>query len=144
MFSRACEYGIRAAAYIASKSQQGNKVGLIEIAKQINSPVAFTAKILQQLTKNNIVDSVRGPSGGFNISKEKAEKIKLSKIVTVIDGDSLFIGCGLGLRNCDENNPCPIHHLFVHIRTDLKQMLDTVSLNDLSNGINDGITFLKG
>ncbi len=143
MFSKACEYGIKAAVYIAYKSQTGDRVGLGEIAKEIKSPVAFTAKVLQQLTRNRIVDSVRGPTGGFRISKEKAQRIKLFKIVTVIDGDSIYNGCGLGFRYCDENNPCPIHHKFIHIRSSLKLMLETTSLFDLSSDINEGIAFLK-
>lgn len=143
MFSKACEYGIKAAIFIAVKSEQENRVSLNEIAKEINSPIAFTAKVLQQLTKNNIVDSVKGPKGGFEIDKGKIADIKLSKIVLAIDGDSIYKGCGLGFHNCNENKPCPVHHKFKLIRNDLKQMLETTSLLDLSNDINNGITFLK-
>jgi Rrf2 family protein len=143
MFSKACEYGIKAAIFIAVKSEQENRVSLNEIAKEINSPIAFTAKVLQQLTKNGIIDSVKGPKGGFEIDKNKIADIKLSKIVSAIDGDAIYKGCGLGFHNCNENKPCPVHHKFKLIRDDLKQMLETTSLLDLSNDINNGITFLK-
>lgn len=143
MFSKACEYGIKAAIFIAVKSHQESRVSLNEVAKEINSPVAFTAKVLQQLTKNGIVDSVKGPRGGFEINKNKVAKIMLSKIVSAIDGDSIYKGCGLGFHNCNESKPCPVHHKFKLIRNDLKQMLETTSLLDLSNDINLGITFLK-
>ena len=56
MFSKACEYGIKASTYIALQSLQDKRVSLKEIAEEINSPVAFTAKILHQLAKNNILD----------------------------------------------------------------------------------------
>lgn len=143
MFSKACEYGIKAAVFIAVKSHHEGRVSLNEIAKEINSPIAFTAKVLQQLTRSKIVDSVKGPAGGFEINKNKVDKIKLSKIVSAIDGDSIYKGCGLGFHNCNENKPCPVHHKFKLIRNDLKQMLETTSLLDLSNDINNGITFLK-
>lgn len=143
MFSKACEYGIKAAVFIAVRSKQGSRVSLNEIAGAINSPIAFTAKVLQQLTRNKIVDSVRGPSGGFEIKNKNAEKIMLSSIVSAIDGDSVYNGCGLGFRNCNENRPCPVHHKFTKIRSDLKKMLETTSLSDLSKDINNGITFLK-
>ncbi|MCB9364920.1 MAG: Rrf2 family transcriptional regulator [Flavobacteriales bacterium] len=143
MFSKACEYGIKAAIFIAVKSEQESRVSLNEIAKEINSPIAFTAKVLQQLTKSGIVDSVKGPKGGFEIDKNKIVEIKLSKIVSAIDGDAIYKGCGLGFHNCNENKPCPVHHKFKLIRDDLKQMLETTSLLDLSNDINNGITFLK-
>ena len=45
MFSKACEYGIRASILIASESVNGNRLGLITIAKKIDSPEAFTSKI---------------------------------------------------------------------------------------------------
>lgn len=143
MFSKACEYGIKAAVFIAFSSNQRSRVSLNEIAEEIDSPIAFTAKILQQLTRNKIVSSVRGPSGGFEIDKTKAGKIKLSNIVNAIDGNSIYKGCGLGLQNCNENSPCPIHHKFALIRNDLKNMLETTSLLDLAIDINKGTTFLK-
>ena len=143
MFSKACEYGIKAAVFIAVKSHQESRVSLNEIAMEINSPIAFTAKVLQQLRKNGIIDSVKGPKGGFEINKNKVAIIKLNTIVSAIDGDSIYIGCGLGFQYCNEDKPCPIHHQFKLIRNDLKQMLETTSLLDLSNDINNGITFLK-
>jgi Rrf2 family protein len=143
MFSKACEYGIKAAVFIAVKSHQESRVSLNEVADEINSPIAFTAKVLQQLTKNDIVDSVKGPNGGFEINKNKIAKINLSKIVSAIDGDSIYKGCGLGFRNCNERKPCPVHHKFKLIRDDLKTMLETTSLLDLSNDVNKGLSFLK-
>ncbi len=143
MFSKACEYGIKAAVYIAIKSQQKCRVGLSEIAKEINSPIAFTAKVLQQLSRNMIVDSVKGPTGGYEISSKKAGEVKLSEIVSAIDGDAIYNGCGLGFCNCDKNKPCLVHHQFKGIRSDLKQMLETTSLLDLSKDIKKGKSFLK-
>lgn len=143
MFSKACEYGIKAAVFIAVKSQLGRRVSLNEIAKEINSPIAFTAKVLQQLSKHRIVDSVKGPTGGFEINKNKLDKIKLSKIVSAIDGDSIYKGCVLGFENCNIDKPCLVHYKFIGIRNDLKQMLETTSLLDLSKDINTEITFFK-
>lgn len=143
MFSKACEYGIRAALFIAVKSRKKNRVSLNEIAKEINSPTAFTAKVLQQLRKIGIIDSVRGPVGGFEIKMNKLDKITLCEIVSAIDGNSVYLGCGLGFQNCNEGKPCPIHHKFKLIRHDLKQMLESTTLLDLSYDLNNGITFLK-
>lgn len=143
MFSKACEYGIRAATYIASQSLEGKRVSLKEIAAEIDSPVAFTAKILQQLSRNQIVDSVKGAWGGFEIEKAKIEKIKLSEIVFAIDGDNVYTGCGLGLKKCNANKPCPVHDKFVEIRNDLKQMLQGTNLFEMTVGLEVGLTYLK-
>lgn len=143
MFSKACEYAIRATIYIAVQSSQDKRVSLKDIAKEIGSPEAFTAKILQQLSRNKIVDSVKGPSGGFTIDKQSMSKIRLSQIVTAIDGDSIYKGCGLGLKECSEKQPCPVHDKFKLIRDELKRMLHNTSVYELSVGLEKGLTFLK-
>lgn len=143
MFSKACEYGIRAATYIASQSLEGRRVSLKEIAEEIDSPVAFTAKILQQLSRNQIVDSVKGAAGGFEIEKTNIDKIRLADIVYAIDGNKVYEGCGLGLPQCNSNKPCPVHDRFVEIRKNLKQMLENTSLFEMTVGLETGLTFLK-
>lgn len=143
MFSKACEYGIRASTYIALQSLEGRRVSLKEIAEEIDSPVAFTAKILQLLSKNKIVDSVKGAYGGFEIDREQMDKLKLSQIVDAIDGDKIYAGCGLGLKECNADKPCPVHDKFVEIRNDLKQMLENTSLFEMTEGLDVGLTYLK-
>jgi len=143
MFSKTCEYGIRAAIIIASESYQDNRIGLKEIAKKIDSPEAFTAKILQILSKNNIIKSIKGVGGGFNIPKETMSQIKLIQIVSAIDGDRVFTGCGLGLSQCSEIHPCPVHDRFKEIRTELADMLESTNLEELALGIKSGDTFLR-
>lgn len=143
MFSKACEYGIRATLHIAAQSLESNRVSLKQIAKAIDSPEAFTAKILQVLVKNNVIESIKGPNGGFEIAKAKIIKLRLSHIVTAIDGDSIYKGCGLGMKECNEKKPCPVHTNFKAIREGLKSMLETTSLYDLTIGLNKGKTFLS-
>ena len=143
MFSKACEYAIRASIYIAGQSNSGKRVSLKDIAKTIDSPEAFTAKILQQLSRYGIIDSVKGPSGGFSISEEKLQSLKLSHVVKAIDGDSIFTGCGLGLKECSEKQPCPVHHKFKIVRNELRSMLENTSIKELSLNLKKGMTFLQ-
>ncbi|MBK5193135.1 MAG: Rrf2 family transcriptional regulator [Flavobacteriaceae bacterium] len=143
MFSKACEYGIRATIYIAMQSLEGNRVNLKEIAAAIDSPVAYTAKILQQLVKNNIVESVKGAKGGFQIERSRIDSIKLNQIVSAIDGDKIFKGCALGLSECSESLPCPMHFKFKEIRDNLEQMTMETSIYELATGLEVGLTFLK-
>ncbi len=143
MFSKACVYGIRASIYIAAQSLKNNRVGLISIAENIETPVAFTAKILQQLVKAGIVDSIKGPTGGFLIDKSRIDDIRLSEIVDSLDGNDIYKGCGLGLTECNSLKPCPVHDKFAAIRNDLKNMLQDTSLYELATGVDVGLTFLK-
>ncbi len=143
MFSKACQYGIKASVYIASQSAMGIRTSLKDIAFNINSPEAFTAKILHQLAKQNILRSLKGPTGGFEIPEGRAATIKLSDIVSAIDGVSIYEGCALGFDFCDALQPCPMHNKFVGIRDDLKVMLENTSLLELANDLKAEGTFLK-
>ena len=143
MFSKTCEYGIRASIFIASQSFQNRRVGLKMIAENIDSPAAFTAKILQTLSRENIIDSAKGVGGGFEIPKEKIAKIKLKQIVMALDGNHIFMGCGLGLHECSEEHPCPVHDKFKFIRNELVFMLENTNLEELALGLKTGISFLK-
>lgn len=143
MFSKACEYGIRASIFIAKNSFEGKLVSPKEISEEINSPKAFTAKILQALVRNDLIKSVKGAHGGFIIDKDTIATIKLTQIVEAIDGDKIYSGCGLGLEKCDENHPCPVHDKFKVIRDELKHMLETTNLEELALGIKSGASFLK-
>src|SRR5690554_4824673 len=98
MFSKACEYGIKSSIYLAQQAlKTENKINVQEIATSVNSPEAFTAKVLRNLVENKILYSSKGPNGGFFVPKEKLSEIRLSEIVFAIDGDEVYTGCGLGL-----------------------------------------------
>lgn len=143
MFSKACEYSIRAAIYIAARSMEDKRSNLKEISSAVDSPEAFTAKILQQLVRQKVIDSVKGAQGGFEIKKSRIPRIKLCDIVKAIDGDSIYKMCALGLKACSSKNPCPVHHQYKPIRNSLKDMLNDVSLLQLSQGVRDGKTLLN-
>ena len=142
MFSKSCEYGLRAVIFIAQQTTQNNKVNISTISEEINSPQAFTAKVLQQLTKKDIVKSIKGPYGGFIIENEKMDT-KLSEVVSVLDGDAIYTKCGLGLKQCDASSPCPLHYRFVQIRNNLKDMLENTSLRSLAEDMNANLATLR-
>lgn len=143
MFSKACEYAIRAAVFIAVQSLEGRRVSVQEIAQKTDSPIAFTAKILQQLSKNGTIRSVKGPAGGFEIDRGGMERANLSMIVQAIDGNAIYEGCGLGLKQCNALLPCPLHDRFVTIRADLKEMLESTTLYELAFDVEKQATYLK-
>ncbi|SFW83855.1 RrF2 family transcriptional regulator [Chitinophaga sancti] len=142
MFSKTCEYGIRAMIYIAQQSKNNVKVGVRDIAAGINSPEYFIAKILQELTRKGLLLSFKGPTGGFYLD-DKALQCSIADIVRAIDGDKIFSGCGLGLDYCSEIKPCPIHHEFKKIRGDISDMLNNTKLDEFHEKIAKDIGFLK-
>lgn len=142
MFSKTCEYGIRAVIYIVAKSRTDRRVGIRDICEEIGAPEHFTAKILQNLSRMGLVSSVKGPHGGFYI-EEDAEDIRLIDIVRAIDGNRLFTGCGLGFKECSEIRPCPMHDEFKQLRDDLTAMLERTTVQAMTEDLEKGLVFLK-
>lgn len=133
MFSKTCKYGLRAIIYIAQQSLANKKIGLKTIAKEIDSPEAFTAKILQKLSQKKIIKSTKGPYGGFYIENKDLNNIKLKTIVNIFDGDEVFCGCGLGLSKCDDSKPCPIHNNYTRIKKEMLVLLNYYNLKEIIN-----------
>ena len=142
MFSKACEYAIKAALHVAHTSQQGERVGIKAIADATDSPVPFTGKIMQQLSRNGIVQSVKGPSGGFWMDEQQLRVVSVRDVVEVIDGDKLYVKCGLGLEECGEERPCPVHHQYKKVRDAIIKMHSKTTLSELATKL-DGEAILK-
>ncbi len=142
LFSKTCEYGIRAAIYIASQSGTGEKTGIREICENIEAPQHFTAKILQTLTKNHLVSSQKGVNGGFYMTKEQLQN-PLIHLVKALEGSGNLTGCGLGLKICSEKEPCPLHHKYAAIRNNIINMLTGITIKEMSQSLKKGTTVLK-
>lgn len=142
MFSKTCEYAIRAVVYISAAANRENKTGIIAISENIDAPAHFTAKILQTLGHHHIVSSRKGVRGGFYLDAEQ-KKRKLIDVVRAIDGDMLFSGCGLGLKYCSEERPCPLHNKFKSIREDLKQMMEQTTIEEMAKTLRKGHVLLR-
>ena len=142
MFSKGTEYALRATIYIAKKSSVDKKLGIQEIAKAIDSPQSFTAKILQQLTKDNrIISSVRGPNGGFYIT-EKAKKLPVRSVLQAMEEDQVLDKCVLGLKQCSELQPCPMHHEYKHVKQLLLKLFVSKTIQQLADEMKEGEIYI--
>ena len=142
MFSKSCEYAIRAAIYISAESSMEKMAGIDQICEHIDAPKHFTAKILQILTRNNVVSSKKGVNGGYYLNKTQKDR-PLIEIVRATDGDVLFSGCGLGLKECSENEPCPLHDKFKAIRNSMKKMMEESTIESMAVKLKKGGVFLR-
>lgn len=131
MFSKSCKYAIRSILYLSIHSSIEKKMGVKEMADTLQIPKHFLGKILQQLSRYNLVSSVKGPSGGFYLSK--AEKSNtLVKVIKCMDGPDIFDQCILGLPVCSSNNPCALHDQAMEYRTNLVKLLSENSIEDIA------------
>lgn len=137
MFSKSTEYALRALIYLAQNSTPDHKISISELAEAIDSPKSFTAKILQKLTKDDIlINSVTGPKGGFYLS-DQARKKSLLHVLTLLDDEGIISGCILGLKECSEANPCPMHEQYKKIKPQLLAMLGDKNIQQLANDMKD-------
>lgn len=143
MLSISCKAAIKAVIFLGSKFESGDKSGIKEIAKFINENEHTVGKILQTLVKENIINSAKGPNGGFYITKAQ-NNLRVIKIVDAIDGEEVFKQCGLGLSKCSESRPCPFHNDFKPIRELFKKMCQEKKVSDLYENVNSGLAYLIG
>lgn len=137
MFSKTCEYGLRASIFIAIRSENGERLGIKEICREVETPVYFTGKILQALVKAKLIGSAKGPNGGFYLDPEQ-RPVSVLEILEALDGTDFFYNCALGLRDCSEDHPCPIHYEFRVYREGLKDLLAKTTIQDLAQDIKAG------
>lgn len=143
MFSKTTEYALRAVIYIAQKSSEEKKLGLAEIAKAIDSPPSFTAKILQQLTSGDkIINSSRGPNGGFYVT-EKSKKLPVLSVLAAMGEDVKLEKCVLGLKQCSEVKPCPMHAQYKLIKPQLITLFETKTISHLAEEMDKGSSFIS-
>jgi Rrf2 family protein len=128
--------------YIARESGEDNKVGVKDIAKGTNSPEHFIAKILQELGRKKLLQSTKGPNGGFYMDAKNLETT-IADIVRATDGDGIYTDCVLGLKTCSEKNPCPVHHEYKEIKQKLIHLIESNSIGDFKEKLDLGLAFLK-
>jgi Rrf2 family protein len=137
MLSKTVEYAIRALVYIQLQNWKDKRPGFKEIAKNIKSPEHFTAKILQILTRFELVKSIKGRNGGFFFDPTN-EDLALHQIITAIDGEKSFTRCSFGHEKCDENNRCPLHDDFAELRNNYAVLVKKRSIQSLAKRIRSG------
>jgi Rrf2 family protein len=143
MLSHTCKTAIKAVIYLASKSDSGEKAGLLEVAGYINASEHTVGKLLQSLVKEKVIDSAKGPSGGFYISKQQ-QKLPIINIIEAIDGKEVFKECGLGLSKCSASHPCPIHNDYKEGRGLIENLFKRKRIIDLCEPVNNGLAYLIG
>jgi Rrf2 family protein len=142
MLSKSAEYGIRALVFIQLQNWLKKRPGVIEISREIEAPTAFTAKILHNLTKHQLLDSMKGRGGGFFFQDNQSD-LSLYRVILVLEGERLFTKCGFGLNSCSETNPCPLHLEYVHIRDGFIDLTRSESIGSLAQKIREGHAVLN-
>lgn len=134
MISNKCKYALRAILFLAVESNETKKIRISELSEELKIPAPYLGKILQELVPKSIISSIKGPRGGFYLTK-KNQQAPLIKIIEAIDGLAYFEKCGLGLEDCSDSHPCPIHEDFKISRDHLKTVFTNKTIRELASEI---------
>jgi Rrf2 family protein len=143
MLSKTCKSAIKAVVYLCSKYGSGENASIKEVADVINASEHTVGKLLQTLVKQDIIKSLKGPTGGFYISKTQQSQ-PIINIVEAIDGKEIFKECGLGLSQCSAKHPCPIHNGYKEVRESLEKLFREKNVLSLCEPVNNGLAYLIG
>ena len=134
MFNKETEYALRGLVYIKLQNLKRRRPGTAEIAKEIEAPPFYTAKILQRIVRVGLLESLKGKGGGFFFDENKPD-LTLVKLIMATEGDKSFSGCGFGLKHCDKNNPCPLHEKYAPIRDSINKLISEETVQSLAEKV---------
>lgn len=140
MFKKETEYALRGLVYIRMKNLNNERPGIAEIASEVETPPHFMAKILQRLVRMGFLESTKGKNGGYSIHPAHSS-LSLKQVISAIEGNELFEGCGFGLKACDENNPCPLHGSYAPIRDAINKLVNDETIQKLAGSGNEELIF---
>ncbi len=135
MLTKAAQYAIRSTLYLASKSDKENRINISQIAEDLEVPAPFLAKLLQQLSRANLISSIKGPKGGFYFSDENREN-NLWDIIKCIDGGHRFYSCFVGRPVCNDQNPCAFHEIASEFREKVMSRFSDRTVNSKEEDFN--------
>src|SRR5680860_1890336 len=141
MLSNSSKYAINAVLYLAVHTDKTKKISAREIAEAINIPSPFLSKLLQILSKKNVISSSKGPGGGFYMTGKNLN-LNLIEIVKHIDGVDNFEDCVLGLKKCSSEKPCPVHYSIQPLKKQFLKELEENTIDSFAKKVKAGETFL--
>jgi len=137
MISNTSKYAIRAVIYLALFASEEKKSGIKEISAALDIPTPFLGKILQMLAKKNILNSSKGPHGGFSLQRP-AMDISIMDIIEIIDGTDFFNTCVIRTTKCSYEAPCSMHDKVAPLQREIKSLFMTETIADLASEFRHG------
>jgi len=122
-------YAVTAMLDLAFHSQV-KPVTLTDIATRQTISLSYLEQLFARLRKAGMVTGVRGPGGGYKLSREP-EEISIAQIIAAVDEPIDSTKCG-SKRNCNKNNqPCLTHDLWMGLSEQIRDYLENISLAEV-------------
>ena len=121
-------YAVTAMLDIASHNT-GSPISLPEISHRQNISLSYLEQLFSRLKKSGLVDSIKGPGGGYMLSKD-ANEIVISEVIQAVDEDLETTACN-GKSNCHNNHQCISHNLWQDLGTEINNFLSDITLKQV-------------
>lgn len=146
MLSNTCKYALRALIYLGKFSEEDKRIGIKKISEDLGLSSPFLGKILQNMVKQKLLVSTKGPNGGFALAKNP-EEVTLYDIVIKVDGEDFFTNCLISLEPCKTHDPskpyCPVHAQYEKLRNDIGAFYKKTTLEIISKDIDKYENIIK-
>jgi Rrf2 family protein len=127
LFSTATGYALRA---LSALPEDGTFSLAKDLASNLELPGPYLAKILQGLVAADLLESVRGPRGGFRLTRP-SHRITVGEVVTALEGPDALEGCIMGFPACGCDHPCPLHEAWAAVKAQVSSSMTEATIRDL-------------
>jgi Rrf2 family protein len=124
------KYAIRILNYIANKSETP-LVSAKTLSKKLDIPYKFLSKITTILAKEELIHSVRGREGGFELAKP-ANEISIDCVIDLFEGSADENACLLGIGKCDSEHKCALHDQWAEPKKMMRKIFEQTTLQQLN------------
>lgn len=104
-------------------------ITLADISQRQGISLSYLEQLFSKLRKHELVDSTRGPGGGYRLSRN-ADDIAVAQVITAVDEKVESTRCG-GLANCHDDKQCLTHELWTELSEQIHSFLMSISLGNL-------------
>ena len=136
MLTQTAEYALRAVLFLPGPSA-GRPASVDEIAGALDIPGSYLSKILQELSKAEIVLSSRGRTGGYRLAVPGAQ-LHLARVVNVFEAQHERRHCLLGRGPCSDRTPCAAHHAWKGTAAEIDRFFEQTTVADIQGPL-DGL-----
>lgn len=133
-------YAVTAMLDIAYHNK-GNPISLPEIAERQNISLSYLEQLFSRLKKSGLVESIKGPRGGYKLSKD-ANDIVISDVINAVDESVETTACN-GRVNCNNNGQCLSHNLWEDLGAEINNFLSDVTLQQVISKNNTSLQEIK-
>ena len=127
------DYGMRAAIDLARNFEAGDPVQVKDIAERQDIPKDYLSLIMVDLRKGGIVESVRGPRGGYRLSRPPSE-ISMGEVLEILEGPIQLLECtsDTSTHQCSQHSGCNMRSVWSYLTDTISGVLHQTTLAQLS------------